>query len=71
MECTQYVIYDRPKDFPNNYVVRRYTFFPGWVEIGEYLLADSLEEARRFIPQESIPIGRDPTDDPVIVETWI
>lgn len=71
MESVQYVIYERPKDFPNNYVVRRYTFFPGRVEIGEYLLADSLEQARSFIPLGFVPIGRDPTDDPVIIETWI
>ena len=66
-----YIIYKHPSDYPNYYVVRQY----GVKDSRTYSLASSLwntlEQARKSIPVDAIRIERDPTDDPVIVESWI
>ncbi len=68
---TMWTIYERPLDFPNCYVVRRWTVEEGKTVAHECLLADSLEKARKLVPPHSTRMDRFPEDDPVIVETWI
>ena len=67
-----WTIYDHPSDYPEHFVVRCY-YLRGAVALSsaEVKLAATLEEARRFIPREASCVGRDPTDLPVVVETWI
>lgn len=68
----QFVIYRRPKDFPSHFVVRAWWIPCGAGGGGYYAhpiacLCDTLEEARTTIPRYAdCPIGRHPTDDPVI-----
>ena len=68
-----WVIYERPRDYPNGYVVRRHVVVPGsgiWVDpiaVG----VSSLELARREIPQGLFRRGRQDGDDPAIKEVWI
>lgn len=71
-----YVIYERPKDYPDKFVVRRWVIKAGNEE--EALIADkaavlvnTLEQARAVVPQGLYRIPRAQEDDPVIVETWI
>ena len=71
----QWVIYDHPRDFPNNIVVRHWLIWRGG-EISatdEVWLRDDVEGARDVI-RANFPDGyrlaRQPDDDPTIVEVW-
>jgi hypothetical protein len=66
-----FAIYDRPKDYPDSYVVRR------WV--GEQAdreplaVAPSIEMARQALPKDRGLSRMRPFagDDPVILEVWL
>ncbi|MBW2672372.1 MAG: hypothetical protein JRD89_03000 [Deltaproteobacteria bacterium] len=68
-----FAIYEHPLDYPRHFVVRR------WLTQGDGKLyadvvprlAESLNEARELIPSERVCVGRDPTDDPTLCETWL
>jgi hypothetical protein len=68
-----FVIYERPSDFPEHFVLRRWVVVkPG--EAHASLSAkffDTLEEARDAVPPGRIRTERTKHDDPTIVETWI
>jgi hypothetical protein len=71
-----FAIYDRPKDYPDKYVVRRHRVLLGlkkaWTETDrDCSLADSLEEARLLLPPGLHNLGRTPEDDPAIAEVWV
>jgi hypothetical protein len=67
-----WTIYKRPKDFPNHFVVRRWTIEGGAEpKANECRLADSLYEARKLVPPQATRMDRFPEDDPVIVESWL
>jgi hypothetical protein len=76
-KCTRvvshYVVYERPKDYPNHFVVREWRIHSdGSIEARQSCaLAPTLEEARTFIPAWCINIGRQLWDDPSIKEVWI
>jgi len=72
-ELVMYTIYDRPKDYPDKFVVRAFAMGSDGKQYvsGECKLADSLKEARQFVPPDKVRTERHPGDDPVIVETWI
>lgn len=67
-----YVIYRNPRDYPGMYVVRRH-----WVdsagsspELAPLTVTPSLAVAReQVVGLENI--GREPGDDPAILEVWI
>lgn len=65
-----WTIYDHPRDWPQNFVVRRW--FGEYAEL-EFMLCDSLEAARRLVQDDggSFRIGRESADDPSIAESWI
>jgi hypothetical protein len=70
-----YVVYERPKDYPQHFVLRKW--YIGAVE-GEplpdaewFVLADTLAAIRTHIPLGFIRLERDPNDEPQIVESWI
>jgi hypothetical protein len=69
-----WVIYDHPRDFPEHFVVRMQC--SGAPPFGSRVasiavLCRTLEEARAQVPIYCSLFGRDPADDPVIVETWL
>ncbi len=67
-----FVIYFNPKDFPNLFVVRRWTVDGGRpLPTPDHWIANSLDDARGLVPYGLVPLARDPSDDPVIVESWI
>lgn len=69
---TQYVIYERPRDAPEHFVVRRWLIVGGAEPIPrEHTLHATLEDARKAIPPGLIRFVRFPDDDPAIVEVWI
>jgi len=54
-----WVIYERPKDHPENFVVRRWTIGAGVVVPDkECVLADTLEEARSHVPKGLVRFPR-------------
>lgn len=63
-----WVIYENPKDFPGQFVVRCWI---GLVPHPVALVTSSLEKARAAIPDWCIPIGTYPDEDPAIKEVWI
>jgi len=72
----QWVIYHKPKDHPDaEYVVRKWEIVSNNFEpqlTDEVIKAATLDEARLALPiQRLICFQRDPSDDPVIVETWM
>lgn len=67
-----YTIYDHPADYPEGFVVRMFEALAGQVTEKELLgQTPTLEAARELIPPGLFNLGREPADDPVIVETWI
>ena len=68
-----YTVYHNPSDFPGKFVVRRHAVRPGFVAAEQTAMAvcDSLDEARQALPPGLVSLGREPQDDPVIVESWV
>lgn len=68
-----FTIYERPRDYPNGYVVRRSVVRPNNVievdAVAQY--AATLGAARALVPVGKIRMARDPNDDPAIVEVWL
>jgi hypothetical protein len=69
-----FVIYERPKDYPDQFVVRGWTVdFNGDGQAradAAALFAPDLVAARKLIPRGFYNMGRQPEDDPVIAEVW-
>lgn len=74
-----WTIYDHPRDFPDNFVARK---FLNDMPTDEILVASNLLEIRELIQnlssESAIPIAspscriaRSPEDDPNIVESWL
>lgn len=61
-------VYSSPKDYPGKFIARLWDVT---VPTQIVAIADSLEEIRKAKPAEMVIMGRQPKDDPVIVETWI
>jgi hypothetical protein len=72
-DLTAYAIYDHPKDHPRFWVVREWQLVTSESHplAGPVCLANSLEEARAMMPAELVRLGRNPQDDPCLVETWL
>lgn len=67
-----WTIYCRPRDFPNAYVVRRWSVRAG-VAIPDpepTAVTATLSLARSQIPDGLYCLRRDPADEAAIVETW-
>lgn len=68
----QYVIYNKPKDYPNEFVVRQFEISEGRVTPKELIAsAFTLEEARACIPPGLTQLPVFEQDDPVIEEVWM
>jgi hypothetical protein len=65
-----WVIYDRPADYPDHYVVR---VWYGLHPEPRCWLFESLQQARDHIEREggSVRMDRANTDEIIIVETWL
>lgn len=71
-----YTIYDKPSDFPHSIVVRGHTVFPDPIgsvpDPGPLVVTDSLELARALMALYGLHcLGREPGDEPQIVESWV
>lgn len=63
-----WIIYDHPRDFPDDFVARRFgTGIPT-----DDVIVGPLEALREHLENLGlVRIARHPTDDAVIVETWL
>lgn len=71
-----YTIYDSPKDLPNTkYAIRRRLISVGKNEVDPTFLvqSDDLETCREMmiVSFGLTCLGREPDDDPIIVESWM
>jgi hypothetical protein len=69
---TMWVITENPADHPGQFVARQ------WIigkndnrATAEHHIADTLDQIRALLPPFLTTIPRDPSDDPVIIETWL
>jgi hypothetical protein len=66
---TIWTVYDHPKDYPNNYVARR---FENDIPQHEFMVCPDLETIRLLMVCKGLTrIPRQEGDDPVIVEVWL
>lgn len=66
---SMYTVYAHPRDFPDRYVIRRFTLDRPTEEVH---LFDVLDQARSWCQARGLfCLGREVADDPCIVETWI
>ena len=71
-----YTIYKNPSDFPGKFVIRAFTIKPkaAIAHSSPFYVGPSADACRKHLSDNVpglFPIPRSPTDDPVIVETWI
>jgi hypothetical protein len=67
----QFVVYSGPKDYPQvPFVVRRFEIRAWEILPREAWAAQTLDAARSLIPEGMVLLGREPGDEPHIVEVW-
>lgn len=67
-----YAICDGPRDYPDEFIVRRWDIAAGRIVAGPVVARGlDLETLRGQLPAGLVRIPRHPTDDPVIVESWV
>ena len=71
VSIVMYVIYRHPLDHPTKIVTRKFLINDQPRPTKEYLLHDSIEDARTALPRGLWQIPRDPNDEPQIVESWV
>lgn len=60
------------KDYPGKFVARLYDIRPGEVRYTRYImLADHIRNIHEGIPSYMTRIEPQPTDDPVVLESWL
>lgn len=69
---SMWVIYNHPSDYPNSYVVREWVIEAGHAKpCGRWFVRDTIEECRDALPPGLVNIGRQPEDEPQIMEVWV
>jgi len=67
-DTSMWIVYEEPPAFPNQYVARRYR---SYVETGEYVVGDTLNDVRAKLPPGLMRLERSSQDDPMVRESWI
>lgn len=69
----QWTIYERPADYPDSFVVRRWTIRAAGPEpdLQPLAVVTTLEQARASLPPGLVCLTRSPDDPPCVVEVWI
>jgi hypothetical protein len=69
-----WTIFDRPRDYPDGYIARCFESGGGMPEpvATDYTIMGDLALIRQSMERCGLyRMARDPSDDPVIVETWL
>jgi hypothetical protein len=71
-QLTGWTVYDHPRDYPHDFVARR------WVAVGAHVqptsdmfTAPTLDQVRTLLPPGLVCFPRFENDDPKIVEVWL
>jgi len=67
-ELPIWVIYDKPTDYPDVLVARKWLLDQ---PTNEVITAATLDDLREKLPPGLAQLSRHPSDDPKIVESWI
>lgn len=68
-EFSLWTVYERPSDFPNSFVARRFTLAG---PTDDLIIGPTLDALRQRLAACGLyMIPRSPDDDPVIVESWL
>lgn len=67
-----YTVYEHPRDYPDEFVIRRCAIGPGTITPDRTLFArgPTLESVRDQLPRGLVCLRRLPDDEPQIVEVW-
>lgn len=72
---SMWTVYEKPDDYPNEYVARRWIVGPKGQQLsGEAYVSNRLDWLRAYLLEQfpgMVRLGRSPGDDSKIVETWI
>ncbi|KFG91696.1 hypothetical protein BV98_000554 [Sphingobium herbicidovorans NBRC 16415] len=69
---SMWVIIDNPSDHPGKFVAHRWLIGSGvQAATHQCLVGNTLDDVRAQLPAFRVKLARDPSDDRVIVETWI
>lgn len=69
---SMWTVYYNPTDAPGLFVVRRFNITKAGAEASRVSFsALTLRDARSYIPPGLHNLGREPGDEPQIVETWV
>jgi hypothetical protein len=68
-----WVIYDHPRDFPDRFVARRHVCTgPDQGPTDDIVTSKNLKQLRVAMERRYLTkLDRHPSDDPVIIETWL
>lgn len=68
-----WTVYDHPKDFPHNYVAREWAITAeGTHSTGRLIVGPTLPPLQQALEQRGlVKLMRHPSDDSVILETWL
>ena len=66
-----WVVTKSPSDFPGKFVARLHYTLPAAEPTKVVIIGDTIEAVREAIPHGLFAFARYPSDDPVIVETWM
>lgn len=68
-----WTVYDRPRDFPDLFVARKWRIVPGDLPMpsSEIITATSLLALRNALPPGLVCLLRDKNDEPKIIEVWL
>lgn len=68
-----WTVYDHPSDYPDQYVARQFVVGIGGQRATDRVMAHvDLESIRAVLSHAGlVRVERHPTDDPVILETWL
>ena len=76
IDCIEiFTIYDKPSDFPESVIIRRWVLSLGKLKPDQepFAITDKLESAREELAKRRpglVGLGRNQYDDPVILESW-
>lgn len=72
-ELHMWTVYDHPADFPDCFVARLYVVGsgPNFGATNRIVTGETLDAVRAQLPPGLYNAGRQPGDDPKIVETWL
>jgi hypothetical protein len=69
MTLSIWTVYDHPSDFPDRFVARRFVLDQ---PTEDYLYSEDIGSLRAVLMARGLTkLHRHPSDDPVIMETWL